>query len=113
MYYHKGGIVLARPKNIEESEKIDRSIVNLEVDMFVLKPTEILMLPETPNLYLTQEKAKKLLKELKDALDFSKEGVIIRLQGEINPNEEDPEKDGSMFLSREISTGEIKSRDNK
>ena len=49
---------MARPKNIEESEKVDRSIVNLEVDMFVLKPTEMLVLPETPNIYLTNEKAK-------------------------------------------------------
>ncbi len=104
---------MARPKNIEESEKIDRSIVNLEVDMFVLKPTEMLSLPETPNVYLTQEKAKKLIKELKDALDFSKEGVIIRLQGDVNPQEEDPEKDGSMFLSREMSAGKIKDSGDK
>ena len=104
---------MARPKNIDESEKIDRSIVNLEVDMFVLKPTEMLVLPETPNIYLTNEKARQFLKELKDALDYSKEGVIIRFQGEVNPKQEDPEKDGSMFLSKVIGTGEVEGSEEK
>jgi hypothetical protein len=41
---------MARPKNINESEKVDRQIVNLEVDMYYLKPTSFLVLPETPNI---------------------------------------------------------------
>lgn len=94
---------MARPKNIRESDKVDRQIVNLEVDMYYLKPTSFLVLPETPNIYLTQDKARKLLKELKDAVDFSKDGVIIRFQGEINPRQDDADRDGSMFLSKEVS----------
>lgn len=98
---------MARPKNIDENEKVDRQIINLEVDMFYLKSTEFLVLPETPNIYLTHEKAKQLLKDLKDAIDYSKDGVIIRLQGEINPKEERRDSDGSMFLSREIIVEDI------
>ncbi|HRU39688.1 MAG TPA: hypothetical protein P5511_07405 [Candidatus Goldiibacteriota bacterium] len=94
---------MARPRNIDESEKVDRQIVNLEVDMYYLKPTSFLVLPETPNIYLTNEKARKFIKELKDAVDFSKDGIIIRLQGEINPRQDDSERDGSMFLSREVT----------
>ncbi len=97
---------MARPKKIEESDRIDRQIVNLEVDMYYLKPTSFLVLPETPNLYLTTEKARKFLKELKDAVDFSKDGVIIRLQGDVNPRQDDAERDGSMFLSKEIKVEE-------
>jgi hypothetical protein len=93
---------MARPKNIQESDKVDRQIVNLEVDMFYLKPTSFLVLPETPNIYLTNEKARKFLKELKDAVDFSKDGVIIRFQGDVNPRQDDVERDGSMFLSKEV-----------
>lgn len=93
---------MARPRNINESEKIDRQIVNLEVDMYYLRPTTFLVLPETPNIYLTTEKARKFLKELKDAVDYSKDGVIIRFQGEVNPRKDDQERDGSMFLSREV-----------
>jgi len=102
---------MARPKNINESEKVDRQIVNLEVDMYYLKPTSFLVLPETPNIYLTTEKARKFLKELKDAVDYSKDGVIIRFQGEINPRKDDSERDGSMFLSREIKVEDAVSGD--
>jgi hypothetical protein len=93
---------MARPRNIQESDKVDRQIVNLEVDMFYLKPTSFLVLPETQNIYLTHDKAKKLLKELKEAVDFSKDGVIIRFQGEVNPRQDDVDRDGSMFLSKEV-----------
>jgi len=98
---------MARPKNIDEKDKMDRQIVNLEVDMFVLKTNEMLVLPDTPNIYLTTEKAKRFIKELKDAVDVSKDGIIIRFQGDVNPDQEDPEKDGSMFLSREMTPGEV------
>jgi len=100
-------IGMARPKNIDDSEKIDRQIINLEVDMFYLKSTEFLVLPETPNIYLTHEKAKQFLKDLKDAIDYSKDGVIIRLQGEVNPKEEKRDADGSMFLSKEVTVEDI------
>jgi hypothetical protein len=102
---------MARPRNINESEKVDRQIVNLEVDMYYLKPTTFLVLPETPNIYLTTEKARKFLKELKDAVDYSKDGVIIRFQGEVNPREDDAERDGSMFLSREVKVEDAVSGD--
>jgi hypothetical protein len=105
--------IMARPKNINESEKVDRQIVNLEVDMYYLRPTSFLVLPETPNIYLTTEKARKFLKELKDAVDYSKDGVIIRFQGEINPRKDDSERDGSMFLSREIKVEDAVSGDSR
>ncbi|HDT15419.1 MAG TPA: hypothetical protein ENN55_04340 [Firmicutes bacterium] len=99
---------MARPRKEEREEnKIDRQIVNLEVDLFVLKPTEFLILPETPNIYLSNEKAKRFLSELQEAIRVAKDGVIIRLQGEVNPREDKSEGDGSMFLSREMKVGEL------
>jgi|DewCreStandDraft_4_1066084.scaffolds.fasta_scaffold24117_3 hypothetical protein len=98
---------MARPKNIDDSEKIDRQIVNLEVDIFYLKSSEFLVLPETPYIFLSQEKTKQFIKDLKDAIDYSKDGVIIRLQGEINPKEEKRDSDGSMFLSKEVKVEDI------
>jgi len=85
-----------------KKEKVDKATVDLEVDIFVLKPTTFLVLPETPNIYLSAEKTKKLIKSLTDALPGSKDGVIIRLKGDINPQQEKNNYDGSMFLTREL-----------
>ncbi len=92
-------------KNIKsvKKEKVDRAMVDLEVDIFILKPTSFLVLPDTPNIYLSSEKTKKLIKSLTDALPGAKDGVIIRLKGAINPQQEKKDSDGSMFLTRELN----------
>lgn len=92
-------------------EKTDRQVVDLDVNMFVLKPNSFLVLPDTPNIYLSNKKAFKLAEELKHAAEHSRDGVIIRFNGEINPESEKEGDDGSMFLSRELTVKEIKMPD--
>lgn len=89
-------------------EKTDRQVVELDVNMFVLKQNSFLVLPETPNIYLSNVKALKLAEELKKAAENSRDGIIVRFNGEINPDSEKPGDDGSMFLSRELTVREIK-----
>jgi len=93
-----------------KKEKVDKALVDLEVDLFVLKPTTFLVLPETPNIYLSEIKTKKLIENLKKALPGAKDGVIIRLKGDINPKEEKKGTDGSMFLSREIAVEKLEDK---
>lgn len=90
-------------------ETIDRQIIDLDVNMFVLKPNTVLVLPETPNIYLSPEKAKKLISDLEKAVTKSRDGVIIRLKGQINPRQDSADNDGSMFLTRELSVSEVES----
>jgi hypothetical protein len=89
------------------SETIDRQIVDLDLNMFVLKPNTVLVLPETPNIYLSPAKARKLIEDLEKAVSKSRDGVIIRFKGRINPRQENPDDDGSMFLTRELSVSEV------
>lgn len=92
----------------ESEKKVDRSEVDLELDLFVLQPTEFLVLPETPNIYLSEEKAQKFLSDLKKAVENSRDGVIIRLNGRINPRIKAEGEDESMFLTRELKTGRVR-----
>jgi hypothetical protein len=89
-------------------DKTDRQVVELNVNMFVLKQNSFLVLPETPNIYLSNTKAVQLAEELKNAAENSRDGIIIRFNGEINPEAEREGDDGSMFLSRELTVKEIK-----
>lgn len=90
-------------------ESIDRQVIDLDVNMFVLKSNSVLVLPETPNIYLSPAKAKKLVTDLEKAVKNSRDGVIIRFNGSINPRQESANDDGSMFLTRELSVSEIES----
>ena len=90
-------------------ETVDRQIIDLDVNMFVLKPNSVLVLPETPNIYLSPAKAKKLIIDLEKAVNKSRDGVIIRFKGQINPRQESADNDGSMFLTRELSVSEVES----
>ncbi|MGD0566478.1 MAG: hypothetical protein ABSA34_04000 [Candidatus Goldiibacteriota bacterium] len=90
-------------------ESIDRQVIDLDVNMFVLKSNSVLILPETPNIYLSPAKAKKLVADLEKAVKNSRDGVIIRFKGSINPRQENANDDGSMFLTRELSVSEIES----
>ena len=92
-----------------KNETIDRQVIDLDINMFILKPNSVLVLPETPNIYLSPAKAKKLVADLEKAVKESRDGIIIRLQGQINPRQESDDNDGSMFLTRELSVSEIKS----
>lgn len=97
--------------NVEQPdpEIIDRQVIDLDVNMFVLKSNSVLVLPETPNIYLSPAKAKKLVADLEKAVKTSRDGVIIRFKGSINPRQESANDDGSMFLTRELSVGEVES----
>jgi hypothetical protein len=86
---------------------VDRQVVDLDVNMFVLKQNSFLVLPETPNIYLSNSKAKKFLTDLSKAVKNSRDGVIIRFKGAINPREDSINDDGSMFLTRELNVGEV------
>jgi hypothetical protein len=92
-----------------DSEVMDRQVIDLDVNMFVLKSNSVLVLPETPNIYLSPAKAKKLVLDLEKAVKTSRDGVIIRFKGSINPRQENANDDGSMFLTRELSVSEIES----
>lgn len=92
----------------DSGKKVDRSEVELELDLFVLQPTEFLVLPENPNIYLSEKKAQKLLNDLKKAVENSRDGVIIRLNGRINPRLKNEGEDESMFLTRELKTGRVR-----
>jgi len=94
-----------------QDRKVDRSEVEVELDLFVLQPTEFLVLPDTPNIYLSEKKAEKLLNDLKAAVENSRDGVIIKLNGRINPRIKAEGEDESMFLTRELKTGRV--RENK
>jgi len=65
----------------DEYKKRDRSEVKVDLDIFVLKTTELLVLPENPHIYLTKAKAEKLLYDLSEAVANSRDGVIIKLNG--------------------------------
>lgn len=92
-----------------KQETVDRQIIDLDVNMFVLKPNSVLVLPETPNIYLSPAKARKLIEDLEKAVTKSRDGVIIRFKGQINPRQESADNDGSMFLTRELSVSEVES----
>jgi hypothetical protein len=92
-----------------KQETVDRQIIDLDVNMFVLKPNSVLVLPETPNIYLSPAKARKLMGDLEKAVTMSRDGVIIRFKGQINPRQESADDDGSMFLTRELSVSEVES----
>src|ERR1035437_5163719 len=89
-----------------KQETMDRQIIDLDVNMFVLKPNSVLVLQETPNIYLSTAKARKLMSDLEKAVIMSRDGVIIRFKGQINPRQETADNDGSMFLTRELSVSE-------
>jgi hypothetical protein len=91
-----------------ENRSIDRSEIELELDLIVLQPTELLVLPDTPNIYLTPQKAKKLLCDLQNAIENSREGVIIKLNGKINPRVKPDGEDESMFLTKELKSGRVR-----
>ncbi|MCE5300300.1 MAG: hypothetical protein LLG37_05435 [Spirochaetia bacterium] len=99
-------------KNVKKNTKkaktvsVDRQVVDLSLNMFVLKQSSFLVLPETPNIYLSPARAKKLIADMTQAVRVSRDGIIIRFNGPINPGQE--QGDGSMFLTRELTTGEIK-----
>lgn len=93
--------------NAGNEDTVDRQVIDLDVNMFVLKPSLVLVLPETPNIYLSPAKARKLISDLEKAVNKSRDGVIIRLKGEINPRQESADNDGSMFLTRELSVSEV------
>ncbi len=97
----------AEKKAGSKDKVIDRQVIDLDVNMFVLKPNSFLVLPETPNIYLSPGRAKKLLSDLSKALSNSRDGVIIRFKGSINPREQSAQDDGSMFLTRELNVGEV------
>lgn len=97
------------PAGQSDPEMIDRQVIDLDVNMFVLKSNSVLVLPETPNIYLSTAKAKKLVADLEKAVKTSRDGVIIRFKGNINPRQEGANDDGSMFLTRELSVGEVES----
>ena len=97
------------PAAAQGPESIDRQVIDLDVNMFVLKSNSVLVLPETPNIYLSPAKAKKLVIDLEKAVKNSRDGVIIRFKGSINPRQENANDDGSMFLTRELSVSEIES----
>jgi hypothetical protein len=94
-------------ENDAKFETRDRQVVDLDVNMFVLKQNAFLILPETPNIYLSPDKAKKLIADLSKAVKSSRDGVIVRFKGSINPRQDEMGSDGSMFLTRELSVGEI------
>ncbi|HDT15017.1 MAG TPA: hypothetical protein ENN55_02290 [Firmicutes bacterium] len=89
-------------------EKQNRAVITIDLDIFVLKPTELLVLPDTPNIYLTQEKAQKLLADLQETINTSKDGIIIKLDGKINPRLKHEDEDESMFLTRELKASRVR-----
>jgi hypothetical protein len=114
-YINPGGqekMALKKNRNAQDSSESkaglrDRQVVDLDVNMFILKQNSFLVLPETPNIYLSPSKAKKLLSDLTKAVKNSRDGVIIRFKGAINPREQTVDDDGSMFLTRELNVGEV------
>ncbi|MFP4466682.1 MAG: hypothetical protein ACLFP1_06505 [Candidatus Goldiibacteriota bacterium] len=93
---------------MSKKEQQNRAVIKIDLDIFVLKPTELLVLPDTPNIYLTQEKAKKLLADLQETVEDSKEGLIIKLEGKINPRLKHEGEDESMFLTRELKASRVR-----
>ncbi len=94
----------------DETRKRDRFEVKLDLDIFVLKSTELLVLPDNPHIYLTKAKAEKFLYDLSEAVANSRDGIIIKLNGKINPRIKDPNEDESMFLSGELKADRVREK---
>jgi len=89
-------------KPIDDEAKKDKGVVELDVDVIVLKPSSFLEPPEKPVIYLSEKKTKELVQDLLNALKYAKDGIIIKINGDVNPRKEKENFDGSMFITREL-----------
>ncbi|GEM_PF-5427823 len=90
-----------KEKEITEPKR-DKSTVNLNVDIVVLKPNTFLEPPGKPVIYLSEKKTKEFVRDLLNALKHAKDGVVINITGEINPQKQKEDFDGSLFITREL-----------
>lgn len=82
--------------------KRDKATVNLNVDIVVLKPTTFLEPPEKPVIYLSEKKTKEFVRDLLNALKYAKDGVVINITGDLNPQKQKENFDGSLFITKEL-----------
>lgn len=90
-----------KQKDINEPKR-DKASVNLNVDIIVLKPTTFLEPPEKPVIYLSERKTKEFVRDLLNALKHAKDGVVINITGELNPQKQKENFDGSLFITKEL-----------